>query len=167
VGALRRLKYKVEKFLKFLERPLRVRCYDCGFLACDNDEVGTARRELLGLTGTGSATQASEEYVNALHCHRSQWPGYGPFANCPLDELNARRRCKEFRRHRPGFSPDDHRKSLSDSEQRRAQFRYTVAAAILGAILALIGQSVVVTGQQWIAKHFGLPISSGTVSDKK
>lgn len=166
MGALRKFKYRARKFLG---GPWCVSCNDCGFLACgdDNNEVDTAMRRLVGLAGTGSASQASQEYVDGLHCHRSQWPNYGPFEKRILDELNERRHCKEFRRHKPGFSPDEHMKSLLDSEQRRAQFKYTVAAAILAAILTLIGQSFVSTGQQWVAKHFGFPISTGAASDKK
>jgi hypothetical protein len=63
-----------------------------------------------------------------------------------LDELNERPHCKEFRRHKRGFSPDEHIKRLLEAEQSTTQFRRQIIAGIMTAFLAacltLLGEFV-------------------------
>ena len=156
MAAMRRTKYKA---VKFLRRPFRVTCLACGFLACEDAEVDDGTRVLLGTSGQ-SARMPSQAYLDALGCRRSQWIDHDLFGTPLFDVVNERQRCKAFLRYKPGFSPEEHMKRLSDSEQRRTQFAYTILAAFLGAVLVLAGQ----TGQQWLTKVLGLsaPPSSAT-----
>ena len=143
----------------------RVTCLDCGFLACDGCEVDIAARALLA-TGGRSATMPSQEYLDALCCHRSQWIDHDLCGKPALYVVSERRHCKEFVPYKPGVSPVERLKRLLDSEQMRdqvrVQFRYTFLAALLGAALALIGQ----TAQQWLSKSLGLstPSNAGAAS---
>ena len=131
----------------------RVTCLDCGFLAYGGaDEVHKATRLVLPSKGT---IPLSEEYVDSLRCSRSLWVGFAVYGERPLDEAIMRRSCEGFRRYKPGISPQEHMRHLADSDQRKAQFGYTLLAAFLAAVLALVGQ----TGQQWLAKFLGLSAS--------
>jgi Flp pilus assembly pilin Flp len=94
----------------------------------------------------------SQEYLEALRCRRSQWIDHDLFGQPLLDVVTKRRRCKEFLSYKPGFSPEEHMKRLTDSDQRKAQLWYTFLAAFIAAVLVLVGQ----TGQQWLARVLGL-----------
>lgn len=150
--------HKLKALAAFLRRPFRVTCLGCGFLAYKGaDEVYKATRLVLPSKGT---IPLSEEYVDNLRCSRSLWVGFAVHGDPPLDEVSIHRHCEGFRRYKPGLSPQEHMKCLLDFDQRNAQFGYTLLAALLAAVLALVGQ----TGQQWLAKSLGLstPLNAAT-----
>jgi hypothetical protein len=91
--------------------------------------------------------------VDNLHCYRSLWVGYdmdyfGNPSAPKLEEVTQKRRCEGFLQYKPGFSPEEHKQRLVKSEERKAQFAYTLLAAIVGCILTLLGL--------WAGRHFGL-----------
>lgn len=148
VNPWQKLKNKLKKLALFIRRPLRVTCVDCGFLAFGKDEVHQASRVLVSAKGQAGLPSRMED----LQCHRSLWVGYDldgyGSVEGQLNEAADPRHCKEFLRYKPGLSPEEHMQRLLKSEERKVQFRYTLIAALLAAILALAGQ----TGEQWLAK---------------
>ena len=145
----------------FLRRPLRVTCLDCGFLAYEGtDEVCKAARLVLPSKGT---IPLSENYVDSLRCNRSLWVGFAIHGGPTLDEATMHRHCEGFCRYKPGLSPQEHMKQLTDSEQRWAQFKFAFLAAVLAAFLTLLGQ----TGKDWLEKKVlgvSTPPSTATAS---
>lgn len=128
-------------------------CIDCGFLALGNREVASGDRWMLASRGTN----AKMPVLTSLRCYRSLWVQYDTdYCGNPdgpkLDEVNRNRRCEGFVRYMPGFSSEELMKRLLGSKDKKTQFFYTLLAAFLAAILALLGQ----TGQQWVAKFLGL-----------
>lgn len=144
---------KLRLFRGFVQQPLRVTCLECGFLALGVQEVSTAERCMLSTKGMSAVMPTLE----TLRCHRSLWVGYDlTYSGNPdmpkLDVVTEWRRCEGFLSYKPGLSPEEHMERLARSDERKAQFAYTLLAAILGgglsSVLTLLGL--------WAAKHFGL-----------
>jgi hypothetical protein len=97
-------------------------------------EATVADRVMLGARGEGPCPSLED-----LQCFRSLWIAYaihgggdeGVFSELEVD----RRGCEGFLRHRPGWSPNEHRDLLS----RRLETREKIALVALGSLLTLIG----------------------------
>jgi len=155
---------RLKKLVLFIRRSGRVTCADCGFLAYGNDEAHKVSRVLLAAEGRHGLPGGME----TLQCYRSLWVNYdltysGHSIEGQLEEVNNRRHCEGFLRYKPGLSPGEHKQRLAKSEERKSQFKYTLLAAVLAAILALVGQ----TGQQWLAKVLGLSTLNTTSTRSK
>ena len=131
-----------------IRRPSQVTCLECGFLAFGNDEASTGDRWMLATKGRSAKMPSLE----TLRCRRSLWSHYefdyfGNSSGPKLDVVNEPGRCPGFRRYRPGLSPEEHMQRVSKAEERKAQFGYTLLAAVLASVLTLLGA--------WAAKYLG------------
>lgn len=102
-------------------------------------------------------TSAKMPELTTLRCYRSLWVDFdfdyfGNPDGPKLDEVNKKRQCPGYGRYTPGLLPEEHMKRLLESKDRKTQLIYTFLAALLAAILALVGQ----TGQQSVARLLGL-----------
>lgn len=127
-----------------IQRSWCVTCVKCGFLAYGSQEVTSTDRFLLFRKSI-----EVDPMLKLLHCHCSLWAGYDlDLTNgTKLDVVNELGRCKGFLPYNPGLSPAEHMEHLAKAEARKAQFKYSLLAAIIGSILTLLGL--------WVARHFG------------
>lgn len=89
--------------------------------------------------------------LDNLRCFRSLWLDsvYGGGDESIIYELAADRRdCTGFDRHKPGFTPSEHRDLLSKRWDARRQFWLTVLGSAVGSALALL--------VAWLTWHLGI-----------
>lgn len=128
-----------------VKHPKRVACLNCGFLSLGEAEVTAADRLMLSAKGAGACPD-----LEVLHCSRSLWVRYDLFysgtnAEGIFEELEVDRRdCAGFLRHRPGWTPFEHRDLLSKTLEARQKITF----AVVGSLLTLFAA--------WLTKQLGI-----------
>jgi len=128
-----RLKRLAHRSFLRMKRPRR--CLDCGCLSFGDAEATRQDRELLNAIDSNLS-------LDNLHCFLSCWTDYAPYAwneDVVLRELKLDRRgCPAFFRHRPGWTPTEHRDLRAKRSDTRRQIFLNVIGSFLGSALTLL-----------------------------
>jgi hypothetical protein len=135
-----------KKFIRassYLRHPVGVTCFDCGFLAMDNDEVTLSDRILLYCEGSAGCTPVEE-----ICCFRSLWVEYAlgqvsPDSGGIFQEIKRQRRhCPGFFRYKSSWSPKEHQDLLLKSAEKKERIWGYVISAAIGVISTLLVQYI-------------------------